>query len=245
MEEQQQNENERTDTTPAPSPPRPRPVSLLGGGGAPYTPPTPFARVTDMELDGAAEPASASARGTEGDIGGDGYRWRKYGEKLVGAEGIKRSYYKCVVEGCPARKHVERLAADTGAGVPSVAYDGQHTHPPPAGGRTPSDNPAGGMARGGLPALGILWRGFAAQRECQSSSATAAEHARSTKPHCLAEEDDVNEEDAEGHSWTAAACGGGWRCYLRPGRRGSSHLARACSAFHGKEGCRSQARARG
>ncbi|XRB07719.1 CRC domain-containing protein [Pycnococcus provasolii] len=91
-------------------------------------------------------PGGASARGTEGDIGGDGYRWRKYGQKLVGAEGIKRSYYKCVVEGCPARKHVERLAADTGAGVPSVAYDGQHTHPPPAGGRTPSDNPAGGMA---------------------------------------------------------------------------------------------------
>jgi len=58
----------------------------------------------------------------------DGYRWRKYGQKLVKGNPYPRSYYKCTFAGCNVRKHVERSQANPKFIV--TTYEGVHTHPP-------------------------------------------------------------------------------------------------------------------
>ncbi|KAL0419175.1 UNVERIFIED_CONTAM: WRKY transcription factor WRKY24 [Sesamum radiatum] len=64
------------------------------------------------------------------DILDDGYRWRKYGQKVVKGNPNPRSYYKCTSSGCQVRKHVERAAHDTRAVI--TTYEGKHNHDVPA-----------------------------------------------------------------------------------------------------------------
>ncbi|KAJ0237967.1 WRKY transcription factor 3 [Hirschfeldia incana] len=68
---------------------------------------------------------------SEVDLLDDGYRWRKYGQKVVKGNPYPRSYYKCTTPGCGVRKHVERAANDPKAVV--TTYEGKHNHDVPAG----------------------------------------------------------------------------------------------------------------
>ncbi|GAA0172597.1 DNA-binding transcription factor [Lithospermum erythrorhizon] len=67
---------------------------------------------------------------SEVDLLDDGYKWRKYGQKIVKGNPYPRSYYKCTSPGCNVRKHVERAASDRKAVI--TTYEGKHTHDVPA-----------------------------------------------------------------------------------------------------------------
>ncbi|CAB4315292.1 unnamed protein product [Prunus armeniaca] len=93
------------------------------------------------------EPRIVVQTTSEIDILDDGYRWRKYGQKVVKGNPNPRSYYKCTSVGCPVRKHVERASHDTRAVI--TTYEGKHNHDVPAargsgsysnGNRLASDN---------------------------------------------------------------------------------------------------------
>nr|QFI57455.1 WRKY60 [Glycyrrhiza glabra]QFI57475.1 WRKY80 [Glycyrrhiza glabra] len=83
---------------------------------------------------------------SEVDILDDGYRWRKYGQKVVRGNPNPRSYYKCTNAGCPVRKHVERASHDPKAVI--TTYEGKHNHDVPTA-RNSSHDMAGPAAAGG------------------------------------------------------------------------------------------------
>ncbi|GAB2272117.1 WRKY transcription factor [Dionaea muscipula] len=76
------------------------------------------------------EPRVVVQTPSEIDILDDGYRWRKYGQKVVKGNPNPRSYYKCTTVGCPVRKHVERASSDRRAVI--TTYEGKHNHDIPA-----------------------------------------------------------------------------------------------------------------
>ncbi|OAO89813.1 WRKY26 [Arabidopsis thaliana] len=69
------------------------------------------------------------------DILDDGYRWRKYGQKVVKGNPNPRSYYKCTFTGCFVRKHVERAFQDPKSVI--TTYEGKHKHQIPTPRRGP------------------------------------------------------------------------------------------------------------
>ncbi|KAA0035076.1 putative WRKY transcription factor 32 [Cucumis melo var. makuwa] len=66
-----------------------------------------------------------------GDVGisGDGYRWRKYGQKMVKGNPHPRNYYRCTSAGCPVRKHIESAVENPNAVI--ITYKGVHDHDTP------------------------------------------------------------------------------------------------------------------
>ncbi|KAG6514544.1 hypothetical protein ZIOFF_024907 [Zingiber officinale] len=76
---------------------------------------------------------------SEVDLLDDGYRWRKYGQKVVKGNPHPRSYYKCTFLGCSVRKHIEQAAKDPKAVI--TTYEGKHNHDLPAS-RTSSNSMA-------------------------------------------------------------------------------------------------------
>ncbi|KAI3457737.1 hypothetical protein Pfo_014400 [Paulownia fortunei] len=80
---------------------------------------------------------------SEVDIVNDGYRWRKYGQKLVKGNPNPRSYYRCSNAGCPVKKHVERASHDSKLVI--TTYEGKHDHEMPHS-RTVSQSTAMGDA---------------------------------------------------------------------------------------------------
>ncbi|XP_072989510.1 probable WRKY transcription factor 4 [Typha latifolia] len=71
---------------------------------------------------------------SEVDLLDDGYRWRKYGQKVVKGNPNPRSYYKCTYLGCNVRKHIERASADPKAVI--TTYEGKHNHDIPVARRS-------------------------------------------------------------------------------------------------------------
>lgn len=88
------------------------------------------------------EPRVVVQTTSEIDILDDGYRWRKYGQKVVKGNPNPRSYYKCTNAGCPVRKHVERASHDPKAVI--TTYEGKHNHDVPAARNSSHDNAAKG-----------------------------------------------------------------------------------------------------
>lgn len=88
---------------------------------------------------------------SEVDILDDGYRWRKYGQKVVRGNPNPRSYYKCTNAGCPVRKHVERASNDPKAVI--TTYEGKHNHDVPTA-RTSSHDMAAPIAPAGPSRIG-------------------------------------------------------------------------------------------
>ncbi|XP_072978244.1 probable WRKY transcription factor 2 [Typha angustifolia] len=76
------------------------------------------------------EPRVVVQTTSEVDILDDGYRWRKYGQKVVKGNPNPRSYYKCTNPGCSVRKHVERASHDLKSVI--TTYEGKHNHDVPA-----------------------------------------------------------------------------------------------------------------
>ncbi|THG03982.1 hypothetical protein TEA_025131 [Camellia sinensis var. sinensis] len=86
------------------------------------------------------EPRIVVQTRSEVDLLDDGYKWRKYGQKVVKGNPHPRwSYYKCTYAGCNVRKHVERASTDPKAVV--TTYEGKHNHDVP-GGRKSGSNTA-------------------------------------------------------------------------------------------------------
>ncbi|CAH9109721.1 unnamed protein product [Cuscuta europaea] len=62
------------------------------------------------------------------DVLDDGYKWRKYGQKVVKNTHHPRSYYRCTQYNCRVKKRVERLAEDPRMVI--TTYEGRHVHSP-------------------------------------------------------------------------------------------------------------------
>uniref|UniRef100_A0A1J3EKX4 WRKY transcription factor 44 n=1 Tax=Noccaea caerulescens TaxID=107243 RepID=A0A1J3EKX4_NOCCA len=87
--------------------------------------------------------AGVSQSSVESDSLEDGFRWRKYGQKVVGGNAYPRSYYRCTSANCRARKHVERASDDPRAFI--TTYEGKHNHhllsSPPTSSLLPFNSP--------------------------------------------------------------------------------------------------------
>ncbi|MCL7049934.1 hypothetical protein MKW94_001376 [Papaver nudicaule] len=76
------------------------------------------------------EPRYVVEKPSEVDVVDDGYRWHKYGRKMVKGNTNPRNYYRCSNSGCSMKKHVERASHDPKLLI--TTYEGKHNHDMPA-----------------------------------------------------------------------------------------------------------------
>ncbi|KAK4344861.1 hypothetical protein RND71_035037 [Anisodus tanguticus] len=74
------------------------------------------------------EPRFCFQTRTDIDVLDDGYKWRKYGQKVVKNSLHPRSYYRCTHSNCRVKKRVERLSEDCRMVI--TTYEGRHNHSP-------------------------------------------------------------------------------------------------------------------
>ncbi|KAK9064818.1 hypothetical protein SSX86_016200 [Deinandra increscens subsp. villosa] len=84
------------------------------------------------------EPKIVVQMRSEVDILDDGFKWRKYGQKVVKGNTYPRSYYRCAYAECKVRKHVERAYLDPKSVV--TTYEGRHKHDTPVTAKVSSHN---------------------------------------------------------------------------------------------------------
>uniref|UniRef100_A0A0D9X9D2 WRKY transcription factor WRKY24 n=1 Tax=Leersia perrieri TaxID=77586 RepID=A0A0D9X9D2_9ORYZ len=128
------------------------------------------------------EPRVVVQTTSEVDILDDGYRWRKYGQKVVKGNPNPRSYYKCTHPGCSVRKHVERASHDLKSVI--TTYEGKHNHEVPAARNSghPSSGSAAAPQANGLhhrrrePAQGGTLSQFGGLAAYSSAGHQSAEH---------------------------------------------------------------------
>ncbi|XP_071910471.1 WRKY transcription factor 44-like isoform X1 [Coffea arabica] len=85
--------------------------------------------VAGTAAEGAQEPQVLGQNSTDSEIIRDGFRWRKYGQKVVKGNPYPRSYYRCTSLKCNVRKYVERTSDDPNAFM--TTYEGKHNHEMP------------------------------------------------------------------------------------------------------------------
>ncbi|PIA38758.1 hypothetical protein AQUCO_02700161v1 [Aquilegia coerulea] len=78
---------------------------------------------------GVQDPHVVVQSSSDSEVFGDGFRWRKYGQKVVKGNPYPRSYYRCTSIKCNVRKHVERAVDDPRAFI--TTYEGKHNHERP------------------------------------------------------------------------------------------------------------------
>ncbi|KAI3986828.1 hypothetical protein MKX01_039802 [Papaver californicum] len=76
------------------------------------------------------EPRYVVEKPSEVDVVDDGYRWHKYGRKMVKGNTNPRNYYRCSNSGCSMKKHVERASHNPKLLI--TTYEGKHNHDMPA-----------------------------------------------------------------------------------------------------------------
>ncbi|XP_071731044.1 probable WRKY transcription factor 4 [Rutidosis leptorrhynchoides] len=88
--------------------------------------PVPVPADSNVFNKAVSEPKIVVQTRSEVDLLDDGFKWRKYGQKVVKGNTNPRSYYKCTFAGCNVRKHVERAPLDPKSVV--TTYEGKHNH---------------------------------------------------------------------------------------------------------------------
>ncbi|CAI9277215.1 unnamed protein product [Lactuca saligna] len=100
---------------------------LLEGGNVVVESPEAVGSGCDTKIEMKANnPKIAFQTRSQVDILDDGYKWRKYGQKIVKNNKFARNYYKCNYKGCNVKKQVQRLSKDEG--VVCTTYEGFHEH---------------------------------------------------------------------------------------------------------------------